>query len=96
MICCLLHLPVAEQRVLNSPTLMQICLFLLFSSENFSCFAHFGVILLDINLGMLCLPGEVTIFSNTFVLKHTMSDTVSDAVCMQFTWPHYPKTIGMG
>lgn len=67
MICCLPILSVTEQSVLNSPTMMED-LSISFSSEDFFCFTYFRIILLAINLGLLCLPVEMTLSSNTSVL----------------------------
>lgn len=70
MICCLPILPilsVTEQSVLNSPTMMED-LSISFSSEEFFLFTYFRIILLAINLGLLCLPVEMTLPSNTFYL----------------------------
>lgn len=39
-----------------------------FSSEDFFYFTYFRIILLAINLGLLCLPVEMTLSSNAFVL----------------------------
>lgn len=70
-------------------------LFILLVLRTF-CFTYFGVMLLDVHLGLLCLPLEMTISSNILVLKSVMSATVSDVVSMQFTLHHCsPETIGM-
>lgn len=53
--------------MLNSPTMMED-LSISFSSEDFFCFTYFRIILLAINLGLLCLPVEMTLSSNTSVL----------------------------
>lgn len=73
MVGCLLTLSVIEHNVLNSPTMNENFSVSTFSSETFFFFTHFGVILLCVYLGMLYLPVEMTISSNTIWLSKQLS-----------------------